>query len=165
MAALVVDIDSGMFLAGFLFRCFTRCKCVILVWLVTMHLALCSLLASPGPDALHHGRFGPQGQYSSCSSSTIAVACARLVLLVILHHALYFFPSCRQAPDARHPGRYGPDGQLRGEILADMVVDISFMAQRQIPTVLSDHRVSPVACGYGGRCRSLQVVQILRCCL
>ena len=36
-------------------------------------------------------------------------------------------------PDARHPGRYGPDGQLRGEILADMVVDISFMAQRQIP--------------------------------
>ena len=45
------------------------------------------------------------------------------------------------------------------------VVDISFTAQRQIPTVLSDHRVSPVAFFYGGRCPCLQVVQILRCCL
>ena len=32
------------------------------------------------------------------SSSTMAVACARLVFLVISHLALYFFPSCRQVP-------------------------------------------------------------------
>ena len=103
---LVVDIDSGTFLAGFLFWCSLRSSaglnfqafwlvwtvtCAMLAWLVSMHLALCSLLASPGPDALHHVRFGPEGQCSSCSSSTIAVACPRLVLLVILHLAVWRF--------------------------------------------------------------------------
>ena len=45
------------------------------------------------------------------------------------------------------------------------VVDISFTALKQIPTVLSDHRVSPVACGYGGRCPCLQSCRFIRCCL
>ena len=40
--ALVVDIDSGMFLSGFLFRCFP-------------------LLLTTGQDARHHGRYGPGG--------------------------------------------------------------------------------------------------------
>ena len=44
-------------------------------------------------------------------SSTLAVACAGLVLLVMLL-ALYSFllPS---GQDAAHLGRYGPEGQLR----------------------------------------------------
>ena len=75
---------------------FMAVACVMLVWLVTRHLALCSLLASPRP-----------GCSASCplwtrrtvrSSSTMAVACARLVFLVFAHLALYFFPSCRQVP-------------------------------------------------------------------
>ena len=69
-------------------------------------------------------------------------------------------------PDARHHCWYGPDGQICCDMVQFFkVVDISFTAQRQIPMVLSDHRVSPVACEYGGRCHCLQVVQILRCCL
>ena len=38
-------------------------------------------------------------------------SCARLVLLVILHLALCFFP-CRQAQEVRHRGRYGSEGLL-----------------------------------------------------
>ena len=112
--SVLPTLCSRRSLAGLSFQAFWLvCMCAILVWLVTMHLVLCSLLASPGPDALRRGRFGPEGQYSSCSSSTIAVACARLVLLVIPHLALYFFPSCRQARCSA--------SQLRGEILADIV--------------------------------------------
>ena len=36
--------------------------------LVTIHLALCSLWFS-GPDALHHGRYGPEGQLCSAEES------------------------------------------------------------------------------------------------
>ena len=43
-------------------------------------------------------------------SSFLAVACAKLVLLVILHLALFLF--LFSGPDARHHCRYGPAGQL-----------------------------------------------------
>ena len=152
--------------------------CSVLVFLVTILLVLCSLLLTTGPRCstswpvrIFMASWFDSG-YMSCQSTTAWIfhvflrGSTRFLLsiLVLLTCSCRHFWR-RQGQDARHPGRYRPDGQLRGEILADMVVDISFMAQRQIPTVLSDHRVSPVAFLYGGRCPCLQVVQILRCCL
>ena len=61
--------------------------------------------------ARHHCRFGPLLQSSSRSSSTMAVACSRLVLLVILHLLL-------SVPDARHPGLHAPVGHLCCEVVA-----------------------------------------------
>ena len=49
-------------------------------------------------------------------ASVHGVACAWVVLLVFLHLALFFFPSCRQAQDARRHGRYEPEGQLCGMV-------------------------------------------------
>ena len=78
------DIGSGMCKAGLL---------------VTSHPALCSLPRWQVHEALHHGRYGPEGQLQwhvqgwycwwQCTS--------RCVL----------FPGS-QAHDARHHGRYGP---------------------------------------------------------
>ena len=53
------------------------------------------------------------------SSSFQAVACEKLVLLVILDLALFFFPCC-QAQDALHHGRYGSEVQLCGCCLLDL---------------------------------------------
>ena len=69
------------------------------------YLAMSSLPWCAGPDARHHGRYEPEGLFRSLIP---AVACARLVLLVILHLALCV--PCRQAQDARHRGRYGSPG-------------------------------------------------------
>ena len=44
------------------------------------------------------------------SSSTLAVVCPRLVLLIFISRSVPFF--CRLAHDARHHGRYGPEGLL-----------------------------------------------------
>ena len=41
-----------------------------LVLLVSLHLALFSLFLLQAPDALHHGRYGPEGQFAS-----LAVTC------------------------------------------------------------------------------------------
>ena len=70
------------------------------------YLAMSSLPWCAGPDARRHGWYEPEGLFRALIP---AVACARLVLLVILHLALCFFP-CRQAQDARHHGRYGSPG-------------------------------------------------------
>ena len=51
--------------------------------------------------------------------SFLAVACARLVLLVFLHLSLCS-SRCYQAHDALHHRWYEPEGQLRGDIVADM---------------------------------------------
>ena len=76
-------------------------------------------------------------------------------------------------PGARHHCRYGADGQLRGEILADMVLMVqtaencgfsAFAVHQGRRHLLRgsdcDHRDSPVARGYGGRCPLMLVMQI-----
>ena len=77
--------------------------CALLVLLVRMLLALCSLLLSSGPRCPHLGRYGPEGRFSATqwprSSSTTVVW---LVFLVPMHLALCrLFPlcsfDCRQA--------------------------------------------------------------------
>ena len=77
-------------------------------------------------DALHHGRYGPEGQLFG---ESLAVACTMLVLLVFLHLALYS-SCCSQAHDASHHGRYGPEGQLFGESLA---VACTMLPSRCVP--------------------------------
>ena len=59
----------------------------------TPQIALCFLLLSSRPDARHLVRYGPEGQVLSMrvwprSSSTAAVACFGLVLLVMMHLTL-----------------------------------------------------------------------------
>ena len=96
--------------------------CADLVWLVTMHLALCSLLASPGPDARHHGRCEPEGQL-------------RGEILADMVPVVQTAENCGNSAVAVHQGRrhflHGAEADSRGPC---------------------DHRVSPVARGYGGRC-------------
>ena len=53
--------------------------CRWLVLLVTLHLALYFFPCRPAQDGRHHGRYGPQGQLLG---ESLAVSCARLVLLV-----------------------------------------------------------------------------------
>ena len=150
--------------------------CSVLVLLETILLVLCSLLLTTGASCstswlvrIFIASWIDSG-YMYCQSTKAWIfhvfqrgfaRFLRSILVLLTCSCRHFWR--RQAQDARHPGRKRPDGQLRGEILADMVVDI--LAQRQIPKVLSDHRVSPVPFLYGGRCPCLQVVQILRCCL
>ena len=83
--------------------------CAGLVFLVTIHFALCYLMSLSAPDARHHGWYEPQGELLS-----------GLVLLVILHLALCFLPCCRLAPGARimagmdqKEGYVVPCGKLR----------------------------------------------------
>ena len=64
-----------------------------LVLLVSL-VALCSLVSWSGLDAPHHGRSDPEGQLFS-----------GLVLLVILHLALCFFPCCQAQDACRQAGR------------------------------------------------------------
>ena len=75
---------------------FLAIACAMLVWLVTIHFASCSFLASPGPGCSAWPLWTRRTVLFVRSSST-TVACARLVFLVILHLALYFLTSCRQA--------------------------------------------------------------------
>ena len=91
-----------------------------------LHLALHSSFFSQAHDALHHGRYGPEGQLFG---ESLAVACTMLVLLVFLHLALYS-SCCSQAHDASHHGRYGPEGQLFGESLA---VACTMLPSRCVP--------------------------------
>ena len=127
--------------------------CVMLVWLVTMLLALYSLLVSPGPGC--SASWPLWIRRTVRSSSTMAVACARLVFLVILHLALYFFPSCRQVPMLGIPAgmdqidcsvvRFWRTWCLGfrlqktvdfPQLQSIKVVDISFVVQRLFPLVL-----------------------------
>ena len=102
-AAFVVDSGGGM---------------CLMVLLVMTHFALYSLLLFSGPDARHHGRYGPE---KTVLRVLLAVACARRVLLVFFTSRCV--PPCRcQAHDAPHHGWYEPEGQLRGDILADTPV-------------------------------------------
>ena len=64
-----------------------------MVQTVLRTIALFFLLLSSGPDARHLGRYGPEGQVLSMrvwarSSTTAAVACFGLVLLVMMHLTL-----------------------------------------------------------------------------
>ena len=61
-------------------------------------------------DAGHLGWYGPEGQFSLRSSSTPAVACAWLVLLVVFSSRCV--PFCSQQADAPHHGRYALEGLL-----------------------------------------------------
>ena len=88
----------------------------LLVLLVTMHLALCSLLSSPGPGC--SASWPGLDQKDSALRALIVDSgggMCKVGLLVILHLALCFFP-CRQAQDARHHGRYAPEGQTSSEL-------------------------------------------------
>ena len=93
-------------------RC--NCACALLVWLVTMHLTLCSLLASPGPGCSASCPIWTRRTDSSCvfvdswqwhvQSWFYFFFCTRAVSRCA--------PLGRLAPDARHHGRYGPQGQF-----------------------------------------------------
>ena len=109
-AALVVFLGCGMCLAGYTGKVLSS-RCV-------------PFGCRPAQDARHHGRYQPEGLLRGempFSSSFPAVACARLVLLVLLLALCSLLLST--GPDDRHHGRYGPEGQPRG---------------------VADHRYSPV---------------------
>ena len=195
MAVLVVDIGSGMFLAGILLRlsaslsfqaswlvwtigtvmllpCSSSATAVVramLVLLVMLLFALCSHRSSPGlgcstPEMLRTiAKINQKTTLIIRSSSTLAVACAKLV----------FLPLCslwlQTGPDACHFGRYGPEEHVRSWLVLQVtmhlaslflssrprcsaswpvrirrtvarcvlfkVVDITVMTQRLIPTV------------------------------
>ena len=91
VAALVVDSCSGICCAGFA-GCSSRC-------------VPCGRFQAR--DALHHGRYGPEGQLCS------GMCKARFAGL--LHLAMC--SSYGSGPDALHRGRYGPEGQLRCEMV------------------------------------------------
>ena len=63
----------------------------MLVFLVVMLLVLCSFWSSPGLRCSASVRYRPEGKSASLvrSSSTLAVACARLVLLIFLTRAVF----------------------------------------------------------------------------
>ena len=97
-----------------------------LVFLVFLHLALCSLLCLQAQDARLHGRHGPQDRWRFTGLVVdICSGTCWLVLLVTIHLELCsstlmpraVFLRCPQVPDARHHGRYGPEGQFYARFL------------------------------------------------
>ena len=83
----------------------------------------------------------------------LAVACAWLVLQVILHLALYF-SLLSSGPDVRHHCRYGPDGQLCGEILAvacARLVLLVFCTSRCVPPVVLKPKMLGIMAGMNQR--------------
>ena len=61
--------------------CWFRCASAVFLFVVAGQDGCSSRC-----DALHHVRYGPEGQYC-------AVACAKVVFMVIVYLALFFFPS------------------------------------------------------------------------
>ena len=90
LAVLVVDNDSG--------------SLAMLVLLVTMSLALCSLLASPSPGCF--------ASWQVWSRRTAAAVWQGWYCWVTVYLVLCFLP-CLQARDAWHHGQYGPGGFFR----------------------------------------------------
>ena len=138
---------------------FLAVACVMLVWLVTMHLALCSLLASPGPGCsaswpLWTRRTQPRQWL--CSVGFPGDFAPRVVFPSVVWPRLL----CIMAG-------YGPDGQLRGEILAHMVPMVPTAENWIFHSCSSSTRSSsslswsrfPCCRTHGGRCPCLQVVQ------
>ena len=88
-------------------------------WFCWLLFALCSFRSSTGP-----GCFASWPVWTRRTAFTFLVlACARLVLLVILHLALFLLSLLLSVPDARHPGREGPEGHLCSEVVAALVAD------------------------------------------
>ena len=143
----------------------------MLVWLVPMHLALCFLLTSLGPGCSASWPMWTRRTVLFVrSSSTLAVACAQLVLLVTLLLAL--FPSLSSGPDACPHGRYGPEGMLRVAVqtTADFP-QLQFLAGRRYflswcggrfpwSCLSADRRNSPVAPVHVVDAAGLQIVLI-----
>ena len=125
------------------------CICVMLVLLVAMHLAICSLLASPGQDAPHPGRYGPEG--------LLQWHFTWLVLLVTLHLALCSLP-CFAGPfldpmvqTVQDPVEFTPvqflDEVVFMPVVGQRLVRSGYMYFFSCGPVVSNHRCSVVHCG------------------
>ena len=77
--------------------------------LVTLQFALRSLSLQTGPDALHHGRYGSEGQLLSFVAALVVVHGSGMSVgwFCWFDAPRAVFP--RAILGARHDGRYGPE--------------------------------------------------------
>ena len=152
VAALVVDNGSGTCYAGF-----AGC----------LFFALFPICRRQAQDALHHGRCGPEGQYSSCARRGLRQWHMQGWFFLVLHFALCTFllssgPRClsswpvwtrrnvtwrRWRQSAENCGFSAVAAHLQGR----RFLRRSAVADFHGPACLDDHRDSPVAPQHGDR--------------